>query len=210
MYVRWSASKYARSIIGMYISRVKWIFDIQWRYNVCSQQENVTRHGVRYTHPMSSLQIIRRQIDPPSLYFRSIGFYTSGWTTVFNTKRCRIGKCRLQTRETEREREDPRCPTSRHKGPRIRYILSWHLAKRATSVFPDDARARPIDKGKRSALPSLCVKRCFLTHCYQRAGDGWSRLVKQREISAKSLDILLKRISSLPPRRFLSKCAPTM
>jgi len=124
------------------------------------------------------------------------------------------GQCRrLRTRETERQREkeDPRCPTSRHKGPWMRYILlSWHLAKRATSVFPDDARARSIDKGKRSALPSLCVKRCFLTRCYQRAGDGSSRLVKQREISAKSLDILLKRISSLPPRCFLSKCAPTM
>lgn len=115
------------------------------RYNVCSQQENVTRHGVWCTHPMSSLQIIRRQIDPPSLYFRSIGFYTSGWTTVFNTKRCRIGNVVVFEREREREREDPRCPTSRHKDPRIRYILlSWHLAKRDVGISAWRARARSI------------------------------------------------------------------
>lgn len=162
-----------------------------------------------HTHPMSSLQIIRRQIDPPSLYFRSIDSYTSGWTTVFNTKRCRIGNVVVFERERRREKDDPRCPTSRHKDPRMRYILlSWHLAKRATSVFPDDARARSIDKGKRSALPSLCVINDAFSHATTSGQvTDHRRLVKQREISAKSLDILLKRISSLPPRCFLSKCA---
>lgn len=141
-------------------------------YTFVLSRRTVTRYGVRYTHTPWALSKSFEDKLTRLLFTFDRSAFTRADGQRFSIRRgVGIGNVVF---ERERQREDPRCPTSRHKGSRIRYILlSWHLAKRATSVFPDDARARarPIYKGKRSALSSLCVKR-LLSHTLLPA-DKW-------------------------------------
>lgn len=140
-----------------------------------------------------ALQIVRT--NWPALSLFPIGFYTSGWTTAFNAERCRIGSA-----VSERER-DPRCPMSRHKmtSDAIRaqthiHTNSGYLSKRDVDISRRCTRV--LLTKENYPLCRVCALNDAFSHTVgHRAGDGLWRLVKHREISAKSLVIPLKRRS---------------
>jgi len=138
-----------------------------------------------------ALQIVRT--NWPALSLFPIGFYTSERTTAFNTERCRIGSV-----VSERER-DPRCPTSRHKGLRCDTCTYTHSEAGISQTKSDDISGqctRVLLTKENSLLYRICALNDAFSHAIGHwAGDGLWRLVKHREISAKSLDILLKRRS---------------
>lgn len=143
------------------------------------------RYMARFT-PWA-LQIVRT--NWPALSLFPIGFYTNGWTTAFNTERCRIGSV-----VSERER-NPRCPTSRYKGLRCDTRTHTHTHTQSDVDISGQCTRVLLTKENYPLCRVYALNDAFSHAIGHWAGDELWRLVKQREISAKSLDILLQKYS---------------